>query len=63
MRTDPRRNDPRAKRPSIQPEFPGICGTVEPLGTDTSPLRTVSYVPTKFQYVSLKKKLYNTDPL
>ena len=29
--------------------------TVEPLGTDTSLLRTVSYVPTKFSYISSKK--------
>ena len=37
--------------------------TVEPLGTDTSLLRTVSYVPTKFSYVFSKKPLCNTDPL
>ena len=29
--------------------------TVEPLGTDTSLSRTVSYVPTKFSYISSKK--------
>ena len=37
--------------------------TVELLGTDTSLLRTVSYVLTKFSYISSKKTLYNTDPL
>ena len=38
--------------------------TVEPLGTDTSLLRAVSNVPTKFSYIFLKKKtLYNTDSL
>jgi len=38
--------------------------TVEPLCTDTSLKRTVSYVPTKFSYISSKKKnLFNADPL
>ena len=31
--------------------------------TDTSLLRTVFYVPTKFSNVFFKKTLYNTDPL
>ena len=41
--------------------------TVEPLGTDTSLLRAVSNVPTKFSYIFFKKKpsiirtLSNTD--
>ena len=35
--------------------------TEEPLGTDTSLLRTVSNVPTKFSYIFCKKTLYNTD--
>ena len=30
--------------------------TVEPLGTDTSLLRAVSNVPTKFSYIFFKKK-------
>ena len=34
---------------------------VEPLGTDTSLLRTVSNVPTKFSCIFLKKNLYNTN--
>ena len=37
--------------------------TVEPLGTDTSLLRTVSHNPTKFPYIFFKKNLYNTDSL
>ena len=37
--------------------------TDEPLGTDTSLLRTVSNVPTKFLYIFLKKNLYNADSL
>jgi len=37
--------------------------TVEPLGTDTSLLRTVSNVPTKFSYIFFKKNLYNTYSL
>ena len=41
------------------------AGTVEPLGTNTSLLRTVSIAPTKFSYIFFKKKktLYNTDSL
>ena len=31
--------------------------------TDTSTLRTVSNVPTKFSYIFLKENLYNTDSL
>ena len=31
--------------------------------TDTSLLRIVFYVPTKFSYISSKINLYNTDPL
>ena len=38
--------------------------TVEPLGTDTSLLRTVSYVPKKILIHQFSKKpLCNTDPL
>ena len=37
--------------------------TVEPRFSDTSPIPTVSYVPTKFSYISSKRNLYNTDPL
>ena len=37
--------------------------TVEPFGTDTSVLRTVSNVPTKFSYIFFNKNLYNTDSL
>ena len=37
------------------------ANTVEPLGTDTSILRAVSNVPTKFPYIFFKKNLYNTD--
>ena len=40
-----------------------IITTVDPLGMDTSLIRTVSYVPTKFSYISSKKNLFNTDPL
>ena len=33
-----------------------LCSnTVEPLGTDTSPVRTVSKVPTKFSYIFFQK--------
>ena len=35
--------------------------TVEPLSTDTSPLRTVFNVLTIFSYIFSKKDLYNTD--
>ena len=41
---------------SPEGEVTTLTNTVEPLGTDTSLLRTVSYVPTKFSYISLKKK-------
>ena len=34
-----------------------IVKTVEPLGTDTSLLRTVSNVPTKFSYIFFKNPL------
>ena len=37
--------------------------TVEPLDTDTSLLRTVSNVLTKFWYIFFKKTLYDTDSL
>ena len=37
------------------------CGHLS--NTDTSLLRTVSHVPTKFSYISSSKNLYNTDPL
>ena len=41
--------------------------TIEPLGkvgTETSPIRTVSYVSIKFSYLPFfKNNLYNTDPL
>ena len=38
--------------------------TVEPsIGTDTSLLRTVSNVSTKFSYIFFLKNLYNTDSL
>ena len=40
-----------------------IGNTVEPFGTDTSVLRTVSNVPTKFSYIFFNKNLYNTDSL
>ena len=37
---------------------------VEPLRTDTSPLRTVSNVPKKFSFnIFFKKNLYKTDSL
>ena len=43
-----------------------VRNSVELLGTDTSLLRTVSNVPTKFSCIFLKKKkkknLYNTNP-
>ena len=43
-----------------------VRNSVEPLGTVTSLLRTVSNVPTKFSCIFLKKKkkknLYNTNP-
>ena len=35
--------------------------TVEPLHTDTSQIRTVSYVPTKLLQISCKKTLSNMD--
>ena len=40
-----------------------IITTVDPLGMDTSLIQTVSYVPTKFSYISFEKNLFNTDPL
>ena len=43
--------------------FYGFLNTVEPLGTDTSLLRTVSNVPTKFSYIFFEENLYNTDSL
>ena len=43
--------------------FYGFLNTVEPLGTDTSLLRTVSNVPAKFSHIFFKENLYNTDSL
>ena len=42
-------------------ESKSVENTVEPLGTDTSLIRTVSNIPTKFSSTFFKKKLYNTD--
>ena len=42
-------------------EGKSVENTVEPLGKDTSLLRTVSNIPTKFSYILFKKDLCNTD--
>ena len=49
--------------PPIKSEGENINFTVEPLGTHTSILRTVSNVPTKFSYIFFKKNLCKTDSL
>ena len=41
-------------------EDKSVENTVEPLGTDTSLLQTVSNVPTKFSYIFFKKSLIRT---
>ena len=43
--------------------FVSDYGTVEPLLTDTSLIRTVHLVPGKCPYILCKNNLYNTDPL
>ena len=52
---------------TLDVRFNEVYSRTSPYGhlsdTDTSPIRTVSYVPTKFSYISSKKTLYDTDPL
>ena len=42
-------------------EGKSVENTVEPLGSDTSLIRTISNIPKKFSYILFKKNLYNTD--